>query len=57
MMRLRSRDLQATLDFLQDIYALRDLKAFASQTISTLPRVVASEHTSYNEVNPRAKRL
>ena len=56
MVRLRPRDLRAALDFLRDIYALRDLKAFAAQIISNLPKVVASEHTSYNEVDPTAGR-
>ena len=56
MTRLRSRDLGATLEFLRETYALRDLHTFARYTISALPRVVASEHTSYNEVNPRVGR-
>jgi DNA-binding CsgD family transcriptional regulator len=54
MVRLGSRDLRATLDFLRNTYALRDLKAFEAHILSTLPSVVASEHASYNEINPRA---
>ena len=56
MVRLCSRDLRATFDFLRNTYALPDLKAFAPHVISTLSSVVASDHTSYNEVNPRAGR-
>ena len=56
MLRLRSREVQATLEFLREAYALRDLETFARYAISAVPKLVASDHTSYNEVNPRAGR-
>ena len=55
-MRLGSRELRATLGFLRETYAVRSLQTFARHMVSVLPKVVASEHTSYNEVNPRAGR-
>jgi len=56
MLRLQSRELRATLEFLREVYVLRNLETFARYAISALPKVVASDHTSYNEVNPRTGR-
>jgi DNA-binding CsgD family transcriptional regulator len=57
MERLRQQDLQALLEFLGGIYAIRDLQAFPAHTVSALSKVVRSDITSYNEVNPPRKRI
>ena len=55
-LRLTSRELEATLNFLRELYVLRDLDGFIRHIITALPRLVPSDHTSFNEVNPRAGR-
>lgn len=57
MERLSGRDLQGVLDFLRDVYALRDLQAFSEHLLRALPKLVPSEITTYNEVNPRRSRV
>jgi len=57
MERLKHRDLRALLDFLRECYAIRDLDNFPTHVISALPRLVPSETTTYNEVNPRKRRI
>lgn len=55
MERLSQRDLGAFLSFLREIYADLDLENFAAHVVSALPKVVPSEWTSYNEVNPQSQ--
>lgn len=55
-MQLTSRELQATLNFLRELYVLRDLDAFVRHVIAALPCLVPADHTSFNEVNPRVGR-
>jgi DNA-binding CsgD family transcriptional regulator len=55
--RLRQRDLQVFLSYLREIYAHRDLESFAANIVSALPKVVSSEWTSYNEVNPQSQTI
>ncbi|HEY7678549.1 MAG TPA: helix-turn-helix transcriptional regulator, partial [Candidatus Methylomirabilis sp.] len=50
-------DLRALLEFLKGNYALRDLETFARHVVHTLPKVIGSEITSYNEVDPRRRRI
>lgn len=57
MTRLTSRDLRALLDVVHTLYTCHDLQAFPAQLFATLPQVVPSEITSYNEVNPPQHRL
>lgn len=52
MERLGQRDLEVFLSFLREIYADPDLESFAA-----LPKLVPSEWTSYNEVNPRSQTI
>jgi len=54
---LRQRDLEALLSFLREIYADPDLESFAANIVSTLPKVIPSEWTSYNKVNPRSQKV
>jgi GAF domain-containing protein len=53
MQRLSQRDLEALLSYLQRIYAYSasGLEAFASGTVSTLPKLVPSDSVSYNEID------
>jgi DNA-binding CsgD family transcriptional regulator len=51
MESLREHDISTLLDFLQSLYALRDLRTFRSHVISAVPKLVRSEITTYNEVN------
>jgi DNA-binding CsgD family transcriptional regulator len=57
MERLGQRDLGAFLSFLREIYAVPDLESFATNVVSMLPKVIPSEWTSYNEVNPQSRTL
>lgn len=57
MERLSQRDLRALLGFVEDLYALRPLDEFAAHVVRALPRLVPSEITTYNEVNPRRGRF
>src|SRR5919199_5782543 len=57
MERLSQRDLQTLLSYLREIYAHHDLESFADNIVSTLPKVIPSEWTSYNEVNPRSQTI
>ncbi|MGH3086847.1 MAG: response regulator transcription factor, partial [Rubrobacteraceae bacterium] len=50
------RDLAAFLSFLGGIHGCLDLDGFASCVVETLPNVVASDLTSYSEVDPRRRR-
>jgi DNA-binding CsgD family transcriptional regulator/GAF domain-containing protein len=51
MERLRRRDLHSLLSYLREIYVL-DGDSFANRIVETVPRLVPSEVTSYNEVDP-----
>jgi DNA-binding CsgD family transcriptional regulator len=55
MVRLVGRDVSALLEFLRDIYAVRDIRSFRLQLVSNVSRLVGSEITTYNEVDPTAK--
>jgi hypothetical protein len=44
------------LAFLQELYAVPDLKGFQTHILSVLPRLFPAETISYNEVNPQAQR-
>lgn len=57
MERLTNKELRALLQFLRECYDICDLDTFAHRVISRLPKIVPSEITSYNEVNPRRKRI
>jgi DNA-binding CsgD family transcriptional regulator len=56
MERLAARDLEVLQESIRGIYSTLDLKAFQDHVISTLPQVIRAEVTSYNEVNPLARR-
>lgn len=57
MERLSQRDLQTLLSYLREIYAHHDLESFAANIVSMLPKVVPSEWTSYNEVDPQSQKV
>jgi DNA-binding CsgD family transcriptional regulator len=57
MERLRQRDLLALLAYLREIYAHRDLGSFGATIVSTLPEVLSSEWTSYNEVDTQRRTI
>jgi len=50
MEQLRSRDFLAALDFLQEIHSFQSPQSFVPGLLSSLPKLVASEVTSYNEM-------
>lgn len=56
MGRVAQRDLRALLECLRESYALRDLDAFAAHIVWAIPKIVSSDITTYNEVNPRRRR-
>ena len=56
MEALDLKELRTTLAFLEDLYARRDLRSFQTHILSALPRLIPSEITSYNEINPQARR-
>ena len=55
MERLRQQDLRNLLSYSREIYACRDLEGLAKYLVSTLPKVVPSEWTSYNELNSESQ--
>lgn len=56
MERLTQRDLGGLLRSIRELYAPSDLTAFPGRILSVVPKVVASDFTSYNEVDLRAHR-
>jgi DNA-binding CsgD family transcriptional regulator len=57
MERLTQRDLRTLLPFLADLYVLRDLPAFHTNLLATLPQVVPTELTAYTEFDAHTQRL
>lgn len=55
MERLGRRDLRVLLSYVRDLYAWRDLDGFAANLVATLPKVVPSEWTSYNEFDSESR--
>ena len=51
-MRTLSRRGVQVLDFLRDLYAQQDVDAFAAQVVQSLPQLIATDMTSFNEVDP-----
>jgi DNA-binding CsgD family transcriptional regulator len=51
--RVSQRDLEALLAFLRGIYGHQGLESFVPYIVSRLSEVVASEWTSFNEVDPQ----
>jgi DNA-binding CsgD family transcriptional regulator len=54
MERARQRDLESLLLYLRGLYSYRDSEELTAHVVSTLPEVVPSESTSYNEVDLRS---
>jgi DNA-binding CsgD family transcriptional regulator len=52
MERLTRGDLRRLLDAVRTLYASADLTAFRARVLSTVPQVVRSDVTGYNEVDP-----
>lgn len=57
MERLTKKDLRTLLEFIKESNGISDLDTFACHVISRLPKIVPSEITTYNEVNPRRRRI
>jgi hypothetical protein len=57
MERLTARDLRGLLAFLEGVYAAHDLDGFVEYVLQRLPKVVRSDLTAYNEINPRQRRI
>jgi DNA-binding CsgD family transcriptional regulator len=53
---LTSSDFSALLSLLKSIYELRDLPAFRAHVVSAIPKLVPSEITTYNEIDPTSQR-
>lgn len=53
MERLRERDLEAALSYLRGLYARRVPASFKRHVLETIPSLVASELTTYNEMDLR----
>ena len=51
-MKTLSRRSVQVLDFLRDLYAQQDVDAFAAQVVQSLPQLIATDMTSFNEVDP-----
>ena len=50
-MRTLSRRGVQVLDFLRDVYAQQDVDGFAAQVVQSLPQLIATDMTSFNEVD------
>jgi DNA-binding CsgD family transcriptional regulator len=57
MERLRTRDLRGVLAFLEGAYGAHDLDGLVEYVLQRLPKLVRSEMTAYNEINPRQRRI
>jgi len=55
--QLEQKDFQALLDFLRDSYAIHDLDSFVAHVVSSLPKLVPSDATVYNEYNFKRNRI
>lgn len=53
MERLRQRDLEVSLSYLRELYARRDPESFKRYVLETIPSLVPSELTTYNELDLR----
>ncbi len=51
--RLGERDLEASLSYLRGLYARRDPEGFKQHVLETIPNLVPSELTTYNEMDLR----
>jgi DNA-binding CsgD family transcriptional regulator len=51
-MKTLSRRGVQVLDFLRELYAQQDVDAFATQVVQSLPQLIATDMTSFNEVDP-----
>ena len=51
-MKMLSRRGVQVLDFLRELYAQQDVDAFATQVVQSLPQLIATDMTSFNEVDP-----
>ncbi len=57
MDRLKGNDFQSLLEFLKGCYAIHDLDGFVAHVVSTLPKLVPSDATVYNEYNFKRNRI
>ncbi|MBI2902455.1 MAG: helix-turn-helix transcriptional regulator [Candidatus Methylomirabilis oxyfera] len=57
MERLTARDLRGLLAFLEGVYAVHDLDGLVEYVLRQLPKLVRSDLTAYNEINPRQRRI
>jgi len=57
MEQLRPHDVQVLLTCIQELATISDLDTFPTQAMAVLRKVVPALHSSYNEVNPRKRRL
>jgi DNA-binding CsgD family transcriptional regulator len=57
MKSLAERDLRHLLEFLRECYSTCDLPRFRSRVVESLPKLISSEVTGYNEVNPHQQRI
>jgi DNA-binding NarL/FixJ family response regulator len=52
-MRLSAHEQRAAMRFIRDAYSVRDLDGFTEFVLGTLPELLHSEVTSYNEMRPQ----
>ncbi|MDA8170679.1 MAG: LuxR C-terminal-related transcriptional regulator [Nitrospiraceae bacterium] len=57
MQGFKKSEIGNLLDFLREVYALRNLDEFGTGLIRALPRLFSCDIYSYNEVNPERQRL
>ena len=51
MERLRSKDARQVLNFLRDLYSLREKDTFTSHLVSRLPDLIQADAYTYNEMD------
>lgn len=56
MERLRERDLESSFDYLRGLYAHRDPEGFKRHVLETIPNLIPSEMTTYNELDLRTSK-
>ena len=57
MARLNHRDQIALINCIGKLYSHHDLEGFTSHVLATVSKVITADHSSYNELNLRRKRL
>src|SRR5215475_5884037 len=57
MVRLSRREFHTISEFIEELYAAPTLDAYASRVVHGVPRIIRSDVCTFNEFNPRRRRV